>query len=364
MMFRLHFYRHQPCLWWVLLLAALSCSTPKEKDISITPRHALKPVTYGRISQALITLLNIKDGGDMVERGGITMLAHAVSLFYGQPYEESEENEEAFLLAFCTKSFGKKVPGACAQAIFDDMTSQSEGILLQYEKLVSFRKDAEDLRTHILTSLLEGPHFTLSQAPTIRYGERRPEIPSSTRGVLLRRLPRGLAFIVEKDKVQAGDLFKASLDNIDAFTPLFLRAASFEDGQELSIIASKDQPLAPLLKIFSQARARGVSSLVLWGQKGGISAGLRITLQFEDKEKNLSPGIGGSTYKTFGELVGALAASKMPRTLLVEKPVLVEDKKIDPLIDSLIHPDNRLPGKLKAPGFPSPLDGGELLKLE
>jgi hypothetical protein len=316
----------------LLILFTFSCSTPKEKSFSMVPNHGTTPITFGKVSQSLLILLNIMEGGDLVESSGIVMTAHALSLFYGTPYREKDKNEEEILLKFCSKEF--KVTGIekCCETIYKDIISQSKTILPNYHKLVSFKKEAVDLENTIL-SMLEGGTFKgaklkLLNMPVIQFGTSRVSLPPLKKGSLsyMRRVPGGLQFTIKDGMVTSGDFFKTKISNEDPFIPLFLRGASFNNHQEISIMASKSEKAKPIVKILALARSKGVSHIVIWGISENITSGIKVKLVFNHSPDN---SIKGDSYKKWETLVsdlGKLAISGKPPLLALNKPLEIKNK--------------------------------------
>ncbi|MBN2722731.1 MAG: hypothetical protein JXR95_01535 [Deltaproteobacteria bacterium] len=270
--------------YFFILFLFISCSTQTEKDISLRVKGGGTDISFGKIYQTLSLLRFYYEKSDLTERAGYVVLAHAISTFYGYPYDETRYGEEKFIRAQCTRmGFKVKTVHECVGKLSRDIVTQSQGFLKTYSGVQRLKKNSGDLKKEFLDILeirMSEPHEPIRAG--LFEGERFNF--SSLSGKLFYRIPDGSIMILDHGRITVGNMEKLPMESFHV-TETLSRASNLEEGAMLTLILRKSEDFENIIKLLEISAASSVRKMVIWGTDGNSSAGLKINIGV------ISPGI-------------------------------------------------------------------------
>lgn len=305
-----------------LLFSATVCSTPQETGTRVFVRQ-LRPVSFGRLVQTVNALRLASSRSDPMQAAFGAAMAHVVSVWYGlEPFDESSQEEEAYLLRFCRAAgWDEKTVSGCVRRIYQTVLEQASEAVLEFAEMPLLKEDAENLMLE-LESLHQEPQF-----PSLAIwmlGERRVKLAAAHR----RRLPPGLPLMIQDGRFSVFGSAEVPLTETARIREILEHASALEPPAAVSLLAAEDERIGPVLMVLGIARAAGIARIWAWGAHDGRSAAVELELVAErpalpegmpvlDGNDAAADGVDVSGFSTWGEALASLSGQKPPLRLRV-----------------------------------------------
>jgi hypothetical protein len=323
--------------FFILLLIFFNsggCSSNQENSVQYKPEYGRKDLTFGRMRQSLILVLYALEGGEMVDRAGLNMIAHATSIFYGYNYKEDDKNEEKFLKLFCSRNKLPKATHKCIQAIIKNMLDESKKLSGLFADDISFKKHIKEIRNNLFQLL----KHRLNQKnpfpfPLIELKKKRVELAASkkTGSEYLRRLPPGIELTIKDKMIFSGEILNNKLAEVDKIKPLLMKVGNLKPPRILSLFITKSVKTQELLPLFKLMISSDINHFILWGKSHGYAAGFKVNLHAGTNKENKQQGFLLRKFDNWQETAGILSKTYLegitPRLVIIPDPKLKEKKK-------------------------------------
>ncbi|MGM0597926.1 MAG: hypothetical protein ACQES9_12900 [Myxococcota bacterium] len=310
------------------------CSTNGENLAEYKPEYGHKNLTFGRMRQSLTLVLYALEGGEMVDRAGLNMIAQATSIFYGYKYKEDDKNEEKFLRTFCSRNKLPTTTHKCLRAIVEHMLEESKKLTELFADDVSFKEHIKEIKTNLFQLIRH--HLNQDNSfpfPLIELKEERVELAKSekAKSKYIKRLPPGIEITVKNKLIISGAILRNKLEEVDKIKPLLMKVGNLKPPRILSLFIAKSVKIKKLLPLFKLMISADIDHFILWGKSNNLAAGFKVDLLAGTNKESQQEGVLLQKFNNWQEASRILAKTYLegntPRLVIIPNPEAKKKQK-------------------------------------